>query len=95
MANIVFFLGLTRTEHSQAAQLSLMTPREAGVPPGQSKENMCQDRENGDSVVKDVLPTVLTQLRADLHLGHPGPLAVLHVGEDQNKDQGVMENLKL
>ena len=38
MANLVSFLGLTRTEHSQAAQLSLMTPREAGVPPGQSME---------------------------------------------------------
>ena len=94
MENLVSSHGLTRTRPSQAAPLSLMTRAKPGAPPRQSMEIMLQDRENGDTVVMDVLLQVKTQLPG-LHHGHLGLFAVDHVEEDQSKDQEVMEEFKL
>ena len=95
MENLVSSHGLTRTRPSQAAPLSLMTRAKPGAPPRQSMEIMLQDRENGDTVVMDVLLQVKIQLPGLLHHGHLGLFAVDHVEEDQSKDQEVMEEFKL
>ena len=49
---------------------------------------MLQDRENGDTAIKDVLYLVHRQLHRPVH-GHHGHSVVLHVGEESRQEEAI------